>query len=96
VARILTGFVASPRREFASLFAPDADRAEVIVVFLALLELIRVGVLRARQAERFGAIALELAVGTVEEATERVGDLGQIEQWRGGEGQHGEGRARHR
>ncbi len=93
VARILAGFVVGPRREFASLFGPDADRAEVIVIFLALLELIRLRVVRARQAERFGAIALELAVGTVEEATERVGDLGQIEQWRGGEGQHGETRA---
>jgi len=96
VARILAGFVVGPRREFASLFGPDADRAEVIVIFLALLELIRLRVVRARQAERFGAIALELAVGTVEEATERVGDLGQIEQWRGGEGQHGETRARDR
>ena len=71
-------------------------RAEVIVIFLALLELIRLRVVRARQAERFGAIALELAVGTVEEATERVGDLGQIAQWRGGEGQHGETSARDR
>ena len=84
VARILAGFVVGPRREFASLFGPDADRAEVIVIFLALLELIRLRVVRARQAERFGAITLELAVGTVEEATERVRDLGQTEQWRGG------------
>ena len=96
VSRILAGFVLGPRREFASLFGPDADRAEVIVIFLALLELIRLRVVRARQAERFGAIALELAVGTVEEATERVRDLGQTEQWRGGEGQDGEGRARDR
>jgi len=96
VARILAGFVVGPRREFASLFGPDADRAEVIVIFLALLELIRLRVVRARQAERFGAITLELAVGTVEEATERVRDLGQTEQWRGGEGQHGDGRARDR
>src|SRR5439155_72182 len=63
VARILAGFVVGPRREFASLFGPDADRAEVIVIFLALLELIRLRVVRARQAERFGAITLELAVG---------------------------------
>src|SRR5438034_155160 len=96
VARILAGFVLGPRRDFASLFGPDADRAEVIVIFLALLELIRLRVVRARQAERFGAITLELAVGTVEEATERVRDLGQTEQWRGGEGQHGDGRARDR
>ena len=92
VSRILAGFVPSPKREFASLFASDADRAEVIVVFLALLELIRLGVLRARQAERFGPIALELAVGTVEEAAERVRDLGEIEDRRGGEGRHGDAR----
>ena len=96
VARILAGFVVGPRREFASLFGPDADRAEVIVIFLALLELIRLRVVRARQAERFGAITLELAVGTVEEATERVRDLGQTEQWRGGEGQDGDSGARDR
>jgi len=92
VSRILARFVPSPKREFASLFASDADRAEVIVVFLALLELIRLGVLRARQAERFGPIALELAVGTVEEAAERVRDLGEIEDRRGGEGRHGDAR----
>ena len=96
VARILAGFVLGPRRDFASLFGPDADRAEVIVIFLALLELIRLRVVRARQAERFGAITLELAVGTVEEATERVRDLGQTEQWRGGEGQDGDSGARDR
>src|SRR5439155_8132580 len=78
VSRILAGFVLGPRREFASLFGPDADRAEVIVIFLALLELIRLRVVRGRQAEGFGAIALELAVGTVGEATGRVGELGQI------------------
>ena len=91
VSRILAGFVLSPRREFASLFTPEAGRAEVIVIFLALLELIRVGVLRARQAERFGAIALELAVATVEEAAARVRDLGRNE-WRGGEEGHGDAR----
>ena len=96
VSRILAGFVDGPRREFASLFDPDADRGEVIVIFLALLELIRLRVVRARQAERFGAIALELAVGTVEEATERVRDLGEMEEWRGGEGQHGENTAGNR
>lgn len=97
VSRILAGFVRGPRREFATLFAPDADRGEVIVVFLALLELIRLRVVRARQAERFGAITLELAVGTVEEATERVRDLGETEEWRGGgEAQHGENTARDR
>jgi len=94
VSRILAQFALGPRVEFAGLFAADAGRAEVIVTFLALLELIRLRVVRARQAERFGAIALELAVGTIDEATERVRDLGQIDQWSGGGGgedRHGDG-----
>ena len=92
VSRILAHFALGPRVEFARLFAPDAGRAEVIVTFLALLELIRLRVVRARQAEHFAAIALELAVATVEEAAERVRDLGRIEQWSGGgEDGHGDG-----
>jgi hypothetical protein len=54
-------------------------------MFLALLELIRLRVLRARQPERFGAITLELAVVSLDEATARVHDLGSLEEWRGGD-----------
>ena len=83
VERILAQFVLADRVEFASLFAMDAHRGDVIVTFLALLELIRLRVLRARQEQRFGPIALELAVGSVGEAVERAQDLGRFDDWRG-------------
>ncbi|HJQ84046.1 MAG TPA: segregation/condensation protein A [Candidatus Binatia bacterium] len=90
VTRVLARFALADRVDFATLFAADATRAEVIVTFLALLELIRLRVVRARQPDRFGPIALELAVATVEEAALRVRDLGQLEDWagerRGGDG----------
>jgi segregation and condensation protein A len=96
VARILARFVLGEQLEFASLFAADAGRGDVIVTFLALLELIRLRVIRARQPERFGAIALELAVDSVEEAALRVSDLGRLNEWRGGggDGSPGDGTAR--
>jgi segregation and condensation protein A len=90
---ILAQFVLGDRIEFASLFAADVHRSEVIVTFLALLELIRLSVVRARQGDRFGPIMLELAVASVEEAALRVRDLGEIDEWRGGEEHHGNGTA---
>jgi segregation and condensation protein A len=41
---------------FSSLFAPFVSRVELIVTFLALLELIRSGMLRAYQREIFGPL----------------------------------------
>ena len=54
--------------EFTALFAEHATRREVIVTFLALLELVRTRVVRATQAENFGAIVLSLAVREESEA----------------------------
>jgi segregation and condensation protein A len=85
VEKILARFALAEQVAFASLFGLEADRSEVIVTFLALLELIRLGVIRARQADRFGAITLALAVETVEEAARRVVDLGDLDVVRGGE-----------
>jgi segregation and condensation protein A len=79
IERILAEFIRARELEFGQLFAADVDRATVIVTFLALLELIRLRLVRARQAERFGPIVLELGVETVEEAAERVRDLGDLE-----------------
>jgi segregation and condensation protein A len=95
VERILGQFVLAARIEFASLFADGTDRPTVIVTFLALLELIRLRVVRARQAERFGPIMLELAVATMAEAAERVQALSDttipsLAGWSGGEGQDGQ------
>lgn len=51
--------------EFESLFAEDATRMTVIVTFLALLELAKIGAVQAVQPERFGPILIALAVEDV-------------------------------
>jgi segregation and condensation protein A len=43
---------------FSELFATAASRTEVVVTFLALLELVRLKQVRARQSEEFGEIEL--------------------------------------
>jgi segregation and condensation protein A len=48
--------------EFESLFDEDTGRFAIIVTFLALLELMRMGAVRATQEERYGRIVIELAV----------------------------------
>ena len=45
---------------FSELFAPASTRAEVITTFVALLELIRLGIVAVAQKRIFGAISLEL------------------------------------
>jgi segregation and condensation protein A len=47
--------------KFTELFASAATRTEVVVTFLALLELVRLKQVRARQAEVFGEIELVCA-----------------------------------
>jgi segregation and condensation protein A len=81
---ILARFALEDEIEFADLFAPEDTRSDVIVTFLALLELMRLKVVRARQDERFGAITLALAVESLEEAAERSRDVYQFDPWRGG------------
>ncbi len=46
------------RLSFQQLFASQKSRAEVVISFLALLELIRLGMARARQSLPFGLIEL--------------------------------------
>jgi segregation and condensation protein A len=55
--RLRTGDV-----EFGELFSAESSRREIIVTFLALLELVKMRAVRALQAERFGPILLTLAV----------------------------------
>ncbi len=50
-----------PRIRFSDLFAAARSRAEVVVTFLALLELIRMKHLIAIQSEQFGEIDIEIA-----------------------------------
>ncbi len=89
VHTILSRFALADELEFAELFDADTGRSDVIVTFLALLELVRLKVIRARQDERFGAIRLVLGVDSLEEAAERARDLSQFDSWRGGGEGHG-------
>jgi segregation and condensation protein A len=61
---------------FAGLFPDGAARHRMIVTFLALLELMRLGVVRVRQPEPFGELSIGLGVASVEEAWDvvRAGD----------------------
>jgi segregation and condensation protein A len=77
VGHILDRFSHAAEVEFSTLFPAGAYVGAVIVTFLALLELIRLGIVRAWQTERFAAIRLALAVGTVEEAVRCARDLGE-------------------
>ena len=83
VQLILARFAVEDEVEFMSLFSPDAHRGEIIATFLALLELTRLAIIRAQQAERFGAICLTLVVASLAEANELVRHLGEL--WRGEE-----------
>lgn len=65
-ARTLLGALGVARcLEFDSLFEADATRIEVIITFLALLELMKIGAVRAAQGEHYGRIVIELAVDDV-------------------------------
>lgn len=48
--------------DFESLFEEGASRLDVVVTFLALLELVRLQAVTATQEERFGRIVIELTV----------------------------------
>jgi segregation and condensation protein A len=89
VQTILARFALDDRVEFEALFDADAQRGDVIVTFLALLELVRLKVLRAEQRERFGTIDVTLAVASLEEAAARARDVVEFDSWRGGEEAHG-------
>jgi len=52
--------------EFESLFEADVTRFEIVVTFLALLELMKMGAARAVQMERYGRIVVELALTDTE------------------------------
>lgn len=60
--------------EFTRLFPERGTRAELIVTFLALLEMLRRGLVSARQAETFGPIMLYRGVERVPE-----GELDRME-----------------
>jgi chromatin segregation and condensation protein Rec8/ScpA/Scc1 (kleisin family) len=56
------------RTTFDSLFPEGATRHRIIVTFLALLELMRLGGVRAHQEAEFGELLIALATPSVEAA----------------------------
>lgn len=58
VGRLRQRLAASRGMEFAQLFSEDADRLEVVVTFLALLELVRLGEVKVRQDEPFSPVGI--------------------------------------
>ena len=61
IEQLLAALRGSPRLKFSALFAEATSRSEVVVTFLALLELIRLKQLVALQSEHFGEIELSRA-----------------------------------
>ncbi len=55
--------------EFESLFEVASTRIEIVVTFLALLELMKMGAVQATQETGFGSIRIELAVEDISTVT---------------------------
>jgi len=75
VSPILSRLRATGRASFETLFPEGATRHRVIVTFLALLELMRLGAVRAYQEEEFAEVMVVLAVPSVEAAEELLQTL---------------------
>ena len=73
IVLLLDRLAAESPVEFAGLFAGSMRRAEVIVTFLALLELLRRRLATARQAEAMGPIMIYRGLERVEEAAAALG-----------------------
>lgn len=56
IALILEQMEERPTIRFDDLFAEDRTRIQIIVTFLALLEILKLGLVRAYQGEEFGAV----------------------------------------
>ena len=73
---ILTSLQGQQSLAFAELFPAEANRHEVIVTFLAMLELVKMRLVRLLQSQRFGAIWLSPAVEGAALADEDEESLG--------------------
>jgi segregation and condensation protein A len=62
INQILAALQGQQSLAFTELFAPQANRQEVIVTFLAMLELVKLRLVHLLQSQRFGAIWLTPAV----------------------------------
>jgi segregation and condensation protein A len=74
------------RTTFDSLFPEGATRHRIIVTFLALLELMRLGGVRAHQEAEFGELLIALATPSVEAAEALVRSFWDEPQITAGEG----------
>jgi segregation and condensation protein A len=72
IGPILDRLRATGETTFDALFPQGATRHRIIVTFLALLELMRHGVVRARQATQFGELTIALAVASVDAAAAAI------------------------
>lgn len=50
--------------KFTDIFEPDYDKSDIVTTFLAVLELLKYGRLRAEQEEVFGEITIFAVEGT--------------------------------
>jgi segregation and condensation protein A len=62
----ITGRLRNGPIELVELILESADRLEAVVTFVAVLELLRRGVIRVRQKERFGPIHVEAREPSIE------------------------------
>jgi segregation and condensation protein A len=79
--RILARFALADSIDFTALFEPDGRRSDIIVTFLALLELIRLCAVRAGQVEHFGRITVSLAAASLAEAVELARQVTEAGAW---------------
>jgi segregation and condensation protein A len=62
----ITGRLRNGPIELVELILESADRLEAVVTFVAVLELLRRGLIRVRQKERFGPIHVEAREPSIE------------------------------
>jgi segregation and condensation protein A len=78
INQILTALQGQQSLAFTELFTPEGGRHEVIVTFLAMLELVKLRLLHLLQNRRFGTIWLtpavvEESIGSVDPDEESLG-----------------------
>jgi len=90
IAQILERLREQEILEFASLFSESRTKAELIVTFLALLELIRLQVIKAFQASNFSPIQIKRAVALDDEKMkpEYITSMVSEREAKGGEGEN--------
>lgn len=84
---VLSRLAVARRLDFEALFPEDATRLEIIVTFLATLELMKLHAIDAEQGEEFGGIVLTLTIENPDSVS--VDLLDEYEAAKEGEGENG-------